>query len=73
MRTQEIRDLTDAQIEERLGELREEQFRLRFRASMMALENPNLPRQIRRDVARMKTILRERELAGSTDEIQEND
>jgi large subunit ribosomal protein L29 len=50
-------------IQERIGELKEEQFRLRFRGSTMELENPKLINQIRRDIARMNTILRERELA----------
>jgi large subunit ribosomal protein L29 len=58
----DIRELTDEQMEERMGELREELFRLRFRSAMMQLENPQLPKQIRREIARMKTILREREL-----------
>ncbi len=62
MKPDEIRDLTDEQIDDRLTELREEEFRLRFRSALMTLENPNLPREIRRDIARMKTILREREL-----------
>lgn len=60
----DVRDMSDDQIVERIGELREELFRLRFRGAMMELENPQLPRLIRRDIARMKTILRERELAG---------
>lgn len=64
MNTTEIRDLTDAQISERIGELRQELFRLRFRGAMMELENPQLPKSIRREIARMKTILRQRELAG---------
>jgi large subunit ribosomal protein L29 len=61
---EDIRELTDDQILERMGELREELFRLRFRGAMMELENSQLPKQIRREIARMKTILRERELAG---------
>ena len=63
MKTREIRELSDAQIVERLEELREEEFRLRFQGAMMQLENPNLPRQVRRDIARMKTVLNERESA----------
>jgi large subunit ribosomal protein L29 len=63
MKAQDIRDLTDEEIQERLGELKEEQFRLRFRSATMELENPKLINQVRRDIARMKTILRERELA----------
>ena len=56
--------MTDEQVLDRIRELREELFRLRFRGAMMELENPQLPKTIRRDIARMKTILRERELAG---------
>ena len=63
MKPQDIRELTDEEIQDRLKELKEEQFRLRFRGATMELENPTLINQIRRDIARMKTILRERELA----------
>ena len=63
MKPQDIRELTEDEIQERIDELREEQFRLRFRSATMALENPKLLTEIRRDIARMKTILRERELA----------
>jgi large subunit ribosomal protein L29 len=62
MTAEDIREMTEEQILERMGELREELFRLRFRGALMQLENPHLPRQIRREIARMKTILREREL-----------
>lgn len=64
MTPEEIREMTDEQVLDRIRELREELFRLRFRGTMMELENPQLPKTIRRDIARMKTILRERELAG---------
>jgi large subunit ribosomal protein L29 len=63
MKPQDIRELTDDEIRDRIAELKEEQFRLRFRSATMELENPKLISQIRRDIARMKTILRERELA----------
>jgi len=63
MKPHDIRELTDEEIQERISELKEEQFRLRFRSATMQLENPKLINQIRRDIARMKTILRERELA----------
>jgi large subunit ribosomal protein L29 len=63
MKAEDIRDWDDNEIEARLGELREEEFKLRFQSAMMELENPNLLRQIRRDIARMRTVLRERELA----------
>jgi large subunit ribosomal protein L29 len=64
MTAEDVREMSNDQIEERMWELREELFRLRFRSSMMELENSQLPKQIRREIARMKTIVRERELAG---------
>ena len=63
MKAEDIRDWDDVEITARLRELREEQFRLRFQRSMMELENSSLIRTIRRDIARLKTVLRERELA----------
>ena len=63
MKPEDIRGMTDDEIQERIQELTEERFRLRFRSATMALENPKLLTEIRRDIARMKTILRERELA----------
>ncbi len=65
MKAEEIRDWENSEIDARLGELKEEQFRLRFRNATMELENPRILREIRRDIARLKTILRERELAGN--------
>ena len=59
----DIRDMDDAEIQARLAELQEERFRLKFRSATMELENPRLLHVIRRDIAKMKTILRERELA----------
>ena len=65
MKADEMREWDEIELEARLKELKEEQFKLRFQASMMELENPSLLRNIRRDIARIKTILRERELAGN--------
>ncbi len=62
MDTDEIRDMTDQEIGERIRQLREERFRLRFRSATMELENPMLLQAIRKDVARLLTIQREREL-----------
>jgi large subunit ribosomal protein L29 len=63
MKAQEMREWEVTEIRARLGELEEERFRLRFRTATMELENPNVLQTIRRDIARLKTILRERELA----------
>ena len=63
MTADEIREWENTEIVARLAELREELFRLRFRSATMQLENPRLIRSIRRDIARLETILRERQLA----------
>jgi large subunit ribosomal protein L29 len=62
VRPEDIRELTVDEIEARIEEVQEEIFRLRFRGATQALENPKLLQTLRRDVARMKTILHERDL-----------
>ena len=59
-KTADLRELSAEQLQARLGELREERFRLRFRSATEAIENPIRFRTIRRDIARIQTILRER-------------
>ena len=72
MKAEDIRDWDEVEIEARLKELREEKFKLRFQLSMMELENPNLFRQVRRDIARLETVKKERELvATESDHIAE--
>jgi large subunit ribosomal protein L29 len=63
MKAEDIREWDNVEIRARLGELREERFRLRFQMGTMQLENPKMLQHIRRDVARLNTILRERELS----------
>ena len=63
MKAEEIREWENSEIEARLGDLKEELFRLRFRSATMQLENPRLINNVRRDIARLHTIMRERELA----------
>ncbi len=65
MKADEIREWDETELNARLAELREEQFKLRFASATMELENPRVLQSIRRDIARIKTILRERELAGT--------
>jgi large subunit ribosomal protein L29 len=59
----EIRDLSDDDIRDQILRAKEELFRLRFRGATQELESPALLKSLRRDIARMKTILRERELS----------
>ena len=63
MKAEDIRELTDEEIHARIEQIKEELFRLRFRAATMELENPMLLRTLRRDVSRLHTILRERQFS----------
>ena len=65
MQADEIREVEADEIRTRIAELEEEQFRLRFRSATEALDDALRFRVIRKDIARMKTILRERALAAS--------
>ena len=60
MLSSEIRDMNEGDINKRIGELEEERFRLRFRAGTETLEDPLRLRVIRKDVARLKTVLKEK-------------
>jgi large subunit ribosomal protein L29 len=59
----DIRDLSQDEIQAQIAQTKEELFRLRFRSATQELENPALVKSLRRDIARMRTILRERELS----------
>ncbi len=58
--TQELREQSDEDLEQKLAELQEERFRLRFRSATEAIENPVRFRTLRREIARVKTLLHER-------------
>ncbi len=62
MKAEEVREWDDFEISERLKELKEEQFKLRFQRATLQLENPKILQSIRRDIARLHTVLREREM-----------
>ena len=59
MKAQEVRGLTADQLSDELIKLKKEQFNLRFQAASGQLENTARVRQIRRDIARIKTIARQ--------------
>jgi large subunit ribosomal protein L29 len=59
MRAEEIREMSADDIVKRVKDLEEEQFRLKFRSATEPLEDPLRLRVIRRDLARLKTVLRE--------------
>ncbi|MDB4906858.1 MAG: ribosomal protein [Gemmatimonadetes bacterium] len=62
MRANDIRELSVEEIQSRITGLEEERFRLKFRSATEPLEDPLRLRWIRKDIARLKTILRERSL-----------
>jgi large subunit ribosomal protein L29 len=64
MKPSEIRELGAGDIETRITELEEERFRLRFRSGTETLENPMRLRVLRKDIARLKTALREKADSG---------
>ena len=61
MKAAQIRELSLDEMQARISELEEERFRLRFRSATEALNDPLRLRVIRRDVARLKTILKEQQ------------
>ena len=65
MTNKEIRDLTSEELLKKIEESKEELFNLRFNQATGNLEKPSRIRELRKLVARMKTILRERELKGN--------
>jgi large subunit ribosomal protein L29 len=62
MKASEIRELSSEEIQEKLSELTEAQFNLRFQHATDQLENSMRLRDVKHDIARMKTVLRELEL-----------
>lgn len=64
MKASELRGLSTEDLQARLMEFHQELFNLRFRAATRQLDNTQRMWQVRKDVARIKTLLREREGAG---------
>ena len=63
MKMSELQELSVADLQDKMAELTEERFRLRFRSATEQLDDTSRFRALRRDVARIKTILRQRENA----------
>ncbi|MDH3289568.1 MAG: 50S ribosomal protein L29 [Gemmatimonadota bacterium] len=55
-----LRELTDRELEDELARLKEARFRLKFRSATEAIDNPSQFRMLRRNIARIETVLRER-------------
>ena len=59
MKASEVRDLKGDEMHQKVSDLKEELFNLRFQHEIGQLENPQRMKQTKRDIARLKTILRE--------------
>ena len=66
MRASHIRDLSAVELDTKMRELEEELFGLQLKRATNQLENPMKVRAVRRDLARLKTVERERAKAGAT-------
>ena len=64
MKASEVRKMSAAELETKLGELKKDLFQLRLQHATNQLENPVKIAEVKRDIARVKTIIREHELAG---------
>ena len=62
MKASELRKISDAELEAKLGELKKDLFFLRMQHATNQLDNPLQIAQVKRDIARVKTIIREKQL-----------
>ena len=62
MKNNKLKEMSSQDLEKELGELKSELFKLRFSLATNGLDNPLKVKEVRRDIARIKTVLREREL-----------
>jgi large subunit ribosomal protein L29 len=65
MKASEFRDMTLDQLDDQLGRLKKEQFNLRFQTASGQLESTARVREVRRDIARVKTIARQKQAGGA--------
>lgn len=63
MKASEIRELSEAELSEKLRDLKAELFNLRFQHAINQLDNPMRLVHVKKDIARVKTVLRQRTLA----------
>ncbi len=63
MKINKINDMSSPELENELSELKTELFKLRFSLASNGLDNPMKIKEVKKDIARIKTVLRQRELA----------
>ena len=64
MKASELKDLTKEELNAKLASLKEELFNLRFQLAVNQLENSNRIGAVKKDIARVSTVIRQRQLAG---------
>ena len=67
MKTSELREMTTAELETKLQNLKEELFNLRFQLAINQLDNPMRISAVKKDIARVKTVIRQNELSEKAD------
>jgi len=65
MKAKEIRDLTDEELARKVDDMKAELFNLRFRLATGQLDNPMVIKSVKKDMARVQTIIRERQIVKS--------
>ena len=71
MKINKIREMSSPDLEKELGELKSELFKLRFSLATNGLDNPMKIREVKKDIAKIKTVLTERELKGEEPVVAE--
>lgn len=71
MKASEIRELKQAELQRKLKDLKEELFNLRFQLAINQLENPMRIKAVKKDIARINTVLREAELAKEQESLSQ--
>ena len=69
MKTSELREMTSAELETKLQSLKEELFNLRFQLAINQLDNPMRISAVKKDIARVHTIIRQNELSEKADKM----
>lgn len=70
MKSKQVLEMTDEELQTKLNELKSELFFLRFKNATNQLTNPMVIVETRRDIARIKTVIRQREIARAKDEAK---
>ncbi|MCL2407970.1 MAG: 50S ribosomal protein L29 [Defluviitaleaceae bacterium] len=65
MKASEIRELSEVELEQKLNDLKAELFNLRFQHAINQLENPMRLGHVKKDIARVKTVIRQREVSAA--------